>query len=503
MALDLDHEQVRDTGNRSWTFALLDEVRSASASESERGEAFRTLAYLEDYRSVGPLTAMVEDNRLPGSVREAASKVLRDIDDTTTPERRRAWWDSGDQVMMTHALRVMERSEADIVAVVAGDDRHPLQALALDAMTFGFDQAEYQPIKIRALDHPDARVRRVAADVLLWDEPVAAEGALVRAATDPSVDVAVAAVDTLEYYPTRRVLRALADLADTAIDRVRVVAAKSFERVRGDFEDAVSSGCREEAAFLRDWVKPVADLLRWPDPVEDDEAWSLPVRMPRLTISESAVLALVLDPDGEWAPRHRALLEIAWEAFGPSERERLSKVLTTHPDPGVRAIAGAPLAAWSMGEELAGLTVDPSFAVRKSAMYSLGLVTRDPALAVPAWEYLWCTSGTTAYEALRTYVAHAPAEEAKPRLVELAQTDARESVRNTAVSCLVDLGASREIASLVPLLAEPPGVTWAVHIQILEGLRKLGLPAPALDGLAAVDNLHLVRSVIAHRSTSG
>lgn len=55
----------------------------------------------------------------------------------------------------------------------------------------------------------------------------------------------------------------------------------------------------------------------------------------------------------------------------------------------------------------------------------------------------------------------------------------------------------------LPLLEQPPGVTWAVHIQLLGGVRKLGLPEPPLDHLAAVDNLDLVRSVVALWCSAG
>jgi len=76
MTARIPYDQVCATEDRSWTFALLDVVRSASASEAERDEAFDTLACLEDHRAIGPLTAMVEDDDLPESVRDAASQVL-------------------------------------------------------------------------------------------------------------------------------------------------------------------------------------------------------------------------------------------------------------------------------------------------------------------------------------------------------------------------------------------------------------------------------------------
>ena len=123
--------------DRSYTFALLDEITSASTPDPERGEAFRTLAHLEDHRSIGPLTAIVEDDTFPEGVREAASVVLCGFDDTTTGKQRRGWWATGDPVKMAHALRLMERSEADTVVAVAGDDAHPQQALGLACMAFG------------------------------------------------------------------------------------------------------------------------------------------------------------------------------------------------------------------------------------------------------------------------------------------------------------------------------------------------------------------------------
>ena len=82
-------DRIYDVQDRSWTFALLGQVRSLSISEAERDEVVDTLAMLADYRSVGPLTSMLEDDQLHESVREAAAAVLRAIDDTATAERRR------------------------------------------------------------------------------------------------------------------------------------------------------------------------------------------------------------------------------------------------------------------------------------------------------------------------------------------------------------------------------------------------------------------------------
>lgn len=129
--------------------------------------------------------------------------------------------------------------------------------------------------------------------------------------------------------------------------------------------------------------------------------------------------------------------------------------------------------------------------------YHLSLVSADSALAEPAWAYLAGVGGTTADEALRTYVAHAPEDEARTRLLGLAVTDGRKSVRTTAIAALVGLGAAREVESLLARLDETLGVTWAVHIELLDAIPTPGLPTPRRDDLADVDNLQLIRSVVA------
>lgn len=494
-----EHERIRETEDRSWTLALLEQVRSPSTVEAERSEAFRTLVYLEDHRSIGPLTEMVEDVGVPEQAREAASVVVRGFDDTTTPRRRRTWWESGDRVLMAHGLSLMTRSEADIITLVAGDDRHPLQAVALDALAFRFDEPEYQQLKTRALRHPKAEVRATVADGLMWDEPVAAESALVRAASDLSIDVATAALNTLRYYSSRQVLRTLAERRGALGEQVRAKAVESFDDLQGTFVYAATESDRAEVELIRAWMEPIRDLVPWSDERPPQEAPPCRIRRPRVAVPEKELLALLDDSDGEWAAKKGTLRTVAWDDYASEERARLATVLSGHPDPEVRSIAAVPLAAWSKIEELLVLARDPSFSVRKSAIYSLGQAPRDPALAEPAWTYLTDAGGTTASEALQTYVTHADPTEARKRLANLAQTDRREGVLTTAIHSLVELAAAPEIETLLPLLREPPGVTWAVHIQLLDALRKLRLPAPQLDDLASVDNLYLVRSVVALR----
>jgi hypothetical protein len=43
---------------------------------------------------------------------------------------------------------------------------------------------------------------------------------------------------------------------------------------------------------------------------------------------------------------------------------------------------------------------------------------------------------------------------------------------------------------------EPPSVSWALHIGVMNAVRELGLAAPPVRHLASVDNLYVVQSVV-------
>lgn len=482
-------------GDRSRTFPLLERVAAVATPDVERAAGFRELAQLEDYRSIGPLTAIVADDRRPESIRLAASNVVSGFDDTTTSAIRRAWWATSDPVLMRHALGLMEREDADIVVTVAADDAHPLQETALDALGIGFGEPEFPPLLIRALDHPMPSIRAVAANALLWDEPIAAETGLLEAAHDHANHVAVEATNTLRYYATRRVLRALAELRDSDDERVSAAATDSFADLHGTFQNAIESGDAESIALLREWLAPVGDLVSWPDDSTPPQRWrpnDPPVRQP---LSERDLHEMLDDPDLDWSTTRCELRQNDWNAYDSEARTRLAARLLAHPDPFVRECAGWTMAAWTKVDELLELMGDRSSSVRKTAMYNLSSVPTNPAVAARAWQYLPTVTGTAAQEALRTYLAHAPAAEAIDRLVALARSDPREAIKYEAVHGLTNRNATKEIRALTPLLADPPGVTWAVHTALLDSLHTLDLPAPPLTQLADVDDLHLMASV--------
>ncbi|MFF2550691.1 hypothetical protein ACFVUS_06805 [Nocardia sp. NPDC058058] len=475
--------------DRTRTFELLARAGGADTPAPDRTAALEALAALEDYRAVEPLTAMMLDAELPEPIRTQASDVVVAYQDAVAAEALRTWWGSGDPIVMRHALGLMGRAEADLLIPVAADDAHPLQADALAGMGFGFGEPEFMPVLIRALDHRDRDIRAVAAETLLWEEPVAAEEGLLAAARDRSAELAAVAVNTLRYYPTRRVLRAVAELRDSNERELRAAALETFEDLRAQFESSVHTAGAKEAAAVREWVRPVADLLRPPRPDHPPHP-STPPRPPDV-LSEHAVIAILDNPDQDWLELTGTLRRIDWSAYDSGARTRLTGRLATHPDPLVRECAAAVLVGWSDADTLLVLTADPSLSVRKAAMYSLILLPVDPGIATAAWQYLATATGTTAYEALRTYVAHAPAAEAIDRLVELARTDPREVIRHTAIHSLGDLDAADPIRALAPVLHEQPGITWSAHIALLNELGELGSPVRPPAYLATVDNLDL------------
>lgn len=202
MRLDLDH--IEATEDRSFTFALL-------ARLGEPGVLPLLLA-LDDPRAHEPLLRLLEDHTANPAAREAAGEILLASSEGVHRHEALRWWATGDELLRGQALFAMEVEDAAIVVPVAEDPGHPLHRHAIEAMEWGFEAPRFQAVKIAALDHPDPKVREAAAEVLLWDEPVAAEEALLRCAGEADPHVACAALNTLRYDPTRRTVARLETL---------------------------------------------------------------------------------------------------------------------------------------------------------------------------------------------------------------------------------------------------------------------------------------------------
>ena len=502
----LPYAMITETADRRWTFRMLDRLTAPDLSDDERPDLVAALTAVSDRRAVPILERVLTDRSRKDAIREAAGTVLRDMPDLDvdwSDVTLRGWWLGSDPILRRHALLSMgSRRCPDVVRVVAADPKHPLRTTALGRMTFFFDTPADLRLKIAALADPDPMVRETVAAILFWDEPVAAEGALVAAASDAVEGVAVEAIRTLQYYPSVRVIRCLHGLLDHTSGRIRDHARDSIADIRYECLHHLRDGDPRVSARVRRWLDPVWDLLSYSAEElspPDEGPYTRPAAQETRPPALSDVLRLLADPDTSPKGIKEALWASAWEQYPTADRHRLRPVLLHHPDPLVREYGTVPLQKWGDAEGLLALVEDPDFGVRKSAMYRLGLLTPSACIAAVAWQHLNRRGvfGVHATETLGTFVAHAGRDEAVPKLFAIAADPARpENLRRAAVDDLVGHGAAAEAGRLTGRLAEPPAVTWALHIAVLEAISDLDLPAGNAAALEAVDNLFVQVAVV-------
>lgn len=454
-----DLDRIKETEDRSCSEALL--------ARLEEPEVEDTLRRLDDPR-VRPALFAIHASVTESAVRRrAAGSLLRSGTEGVSREMARRWWDSEDPLPRRSALLAFDLRDADIVTQVASDAAHPQHEAAIATMQYGFEAPRFQALKIAALDHADPVVRATAADTVWWDEPIAAEEALLRHVEDPEPAVVCAVVTTLPYYPTRR-----------CVARLKQVRRRGPKQVR---------------ETIRDVLLELSAKMRVQEPFErGPRPGAAPLRLVR-TCAE--VLDDYADLGGEWAAKKERFGRTAWEAFGETDRRRLAAFFLAHPDAWLRDAAARVFAEWDDHASLLALREDPSFLVRKSATWCLGRTSRDPraeaalsrAVADPT---LW---GAHATETIGAWMAHVAKPPIDP-LVQLAR-DEREPVQLAAIAALVGLRARGAVESLLPLLEEPPNMTWAVHIALLEACRTLGLEPRGLEQLRTVDHWWLEQAI--------
>jgi HEAT repeat protein len=501
----IPYAHITAKADRRWTSRLLDRLVAPDLPKDELDDLVGALQAASDPRSVGSLEAVVCDAARPEGIRRAASSVLRGMQYLVpdVPEGKlRRWWRDGDALLRRHALLCMDAVDCpDVVLRVAGDPGHGLHAAALGRMEFFFDLPEHEGIKVAALAHPDAGVREVAAYVLLWDEPVSAEGPLIRAAADPVPEVAAEAANTLGYYPSLETVRCLHGLLDHPAGKVREEARESFDAIRNEFLLRLCSRDRPVARHIRSWLRPVWEMLAFTDDdLRPDEEEGPSVRQggAKEAVPVPELLALLADPDASPRVLGDRLRDNAWPAYGEGDRDRLRPVLLKHPDPLVRERAALALEAWRDVPGLVGLVRDPDLLVCKSAVYHLGRLPPSPGIADLAWGHLHRPDvlGVHATETLDTLVRHAAPVESVRRLGWIAGDHGRrESLRVAAVDHLAELGAGEEIQQLAGLLVEPPMVTWGLHVALLDAITNLRLLGPDISHLREVDSLHVQAAV--------
>lgn len=494
--------EILKSADRAATSVLLARLCSDDLGADELERMIESLTTLSDPRSFDPLIALVEDPDRPADIRRAVGRALRNMEHSTVevPEERiRGWWQAGDAVLREHALLSMDAHDCpDIVEAVASDPNHPMQADALGQMDFGFGSHRHQEIKIRALAHPDPEVRAAGARGLLWDEPIRGEGPLIRATNDPVPEVAIEAIVTLNYYHTRRALHCLEQHINHPDARVREEARTSYDEIRISIQAGLARGGVQVAERIRRWLGPMLEVLNFTEEELQPEPSNRSPRPREETVSprtEAEILTRLENPDTSPVILSEVIGDLL--SLSPSDwgRNRITPLLLNHFDPFVRQRTVSILTRWQDESGLLRLARDPSFAVRKSALYWLGdLPHPNPAIAELAWQYLQdptlFASGLT--EPLQTYVAHAPREEAVPRLVSIARnTTSREEIRSTAIWQLERLGATDELIGLLPLLSEEPQVSWSVHLAMLSAIKELKLPVPDLSRFEEVDHLEV------------
>lgn len=234
----IPYDDIIETADRGWTFRLLERLVRPELDDSELDDIVEALQVVSDRRAVGPLEAILCDTSRRASLRKAASNILRDMHDLAldvTEESLCRWWQGTDAILRRHAFLCMDRIDCpDIVLQVAKDPAHEFHADALDQMMFLFDEPEHEKVKIAGLSHPDAKVREAAAIALLYDEPIQAEAPLIEATSDPVLEVAIEAINTLQYYPSLRVIRCLHGLLNHPDEKVRDQAKDSFHYIRDE-----------------------------------------------------------------------------------------------------------------------------------------------------------------------------------------------------------------------------------------------------------------------------
>src|SRR5262245_22565605 len=274
----IPYDQITETADRRWTFRLLDRLVAHDLSEGELDDLVGALQAVSDPRSFGPLEAVLCNTERPALIRNAAGSVLRGLHHVALDfpaDKLRRWWLEGDTVLRRISLLFMDGIRCpDIVVKVAADPMHPLQTDALDRMDFWFDLPRHEAIKIAGLSHPDPKVRAAAAYVLLWDEPVAAEGPLIEATRDRVPEGAAEAANTLAYYPSLRVVSRLHELLHHASGKVREEAEESFHSIRYELLNRLCGKDWMVAEHVRRWLRPVWDILAFTEeeltPEEDD-----------------------------------------------------------------------------------------------------------------------------------------------------------------------------------------------------------------------------------------
>ncbi len=499
----MDYEQIRKSEDRSFSLILVEKLKACS-DEDELEEIVHTIHKLDDYRTEQPLREIMENTENAALLRAIASDALCGC---TTPDDivlERAWWNSGDEILMRHAIRVSSRTNKELLRQIASDPVHKFYTDALESMSCRFEEPYFRQLKMNAMYSDAPSVRRTSAESLLWDQPIAAEPRLLILANDDDDEVAEEAIDVLCYCQSQATLRGLADLANSGRMPLREMHKHALEEVRSTFESSIKSMFErspEAVPVYRQWLRPVEDLFDW-DELQRPEVHNSSQPRAREDIQArlgpQEIIEWFNNADGRWADRFGFCNSLDYGALTASDKTILESFFSSHIDWSVRERGAFVLAKLDSGNSLLKLLDDPVLAVRQAASYWIREVSKDERIATRLWEVVQDDSvgGVNASEALESYVIH---DSFSPllndKLVTLALTDQRESIVSTAVWKLKERGAKESIESVLSILSREPLITWSVHSAILEACVDLDIAVPNIEELRKIDDLHAQESL--------
>jgi len=532
------YESIQKNADCSWTLKLVDAIAAGEFRDDELERINSTLESLGDWRAVAPLKALMLNDKLPEKVRAAAAEALNGLPSDETEAQRREWFASGDAVLMRYAIWTGEGTEQDIYLALATDPNHPLHKDGIDAIQY-YDYAVYQDLLIKALDHPDAEVRKVAARGLIWDEPWRAEEPLLRIAAQDIAEVASEALDTLCYFESKRVLSELSKLKEDGRAEHKVHCENVIYWVCEEIARSLSHISDEQRAFVDAYLEPVAHILESAGEDDDDEdedagedeeedqdndqekdadlensdgdeaesqleqkhepdgkdsqpdssATGDDESEPESYLTAQAAIEAIetigLSQDG------RRVLEgaIKWNEFSEADRLTMADYLTGHLAPAIRCMSIDPLIEWQMFDRVVALIDDQAQAVARAAQFKLKKIPRDESLAPKLWHIFksgrWC--GSALIEVFDSFLAHAPEEGLNDLLAELFWNDQRDAIKLQVIWALSKRESYSVLESFFPYLQRQPLINWAVHALIIEEFSR----APNTAALQSLDLSHL------------
>jgi hypothetical protein len=504
--LPIDYIELQKDGRRSCSLALVNRLKD-DIDDSELKSILDWMEQHDDFRVEKPLLKILEDASFADAIRDRASLTLCEITTFDTPIDRATWWVSGDRVLMTHALRMAETGlpeEALLVEAIASDWSSEFQSEAIEKLSSFHTETRSDQIRMSALSHPNSKVRIAAANSLLWDQPVIAELALLKAANDECEDVAVAALDTLVWYTSQNVLLQLHVLRCSGRAELLDSFNTAFNYV---FRDAVDFACdfgnmengKEASFYYQNWLNRLGDTLSFrkstsgADFLDDTTGGQNKTssRKTREFIYEPVdeIIAKYSDADGRrfsWDDGH-----YDWRLFSEAERKNLTEFFLASPDYLIRKISARAFAEWNDAKNLVLLMTDHAHCVRRYACYIAKHHSPDQVISETLLTTLRDkqTTGSFARETFDSYVVHAAHDESLliVTLEDFARNDQRQEVREDAVRELCERRAER-INDLLYILKESPMLTWSLHCRLLEICNEQHIQAPDLEALLEIDD---------------